>query len=217
MKKIVYAFFTFFIGMLSTKALFCEYSSFVKIQKQAMQVNITSNFKEMDEFVTYSITIYNLRPNQYIIDTSTGKQYDYGYDKNNPSEITISDIKKSGMYKFEVYSLDNDCNDEPLNTLYLQLPTYNKYYNDKLCKGIENYKLCQRWFGTTITYDQFRNQVSEYKASLRESSQEEEEQGLLDYFIELYINNYYIVLPILIIILLIPIYIIYQKKYKVDF
>ena len=217
MKKIVYAFFTFFIGILSTKALLCDYSSFAKIQKHAMQVNITSNFKEMDESVTYSITIYNLRQNQYIIDTSTEKKYNYGYDINNPSEITINDIEKSGMYKFEVYSLDNDCNNKPLNTLYIQLPTYNKYYKDKLCKGIENYKLCQRWFGTSITYDQFRNQVSEYKASLSESSQEEEEQGFLDYFIDLYINNYYIVLPILIVILLIPIYIIYRKKYKVDF
>lgn len=216
MKKIVYAFFAFFIGMISTKASLCEYSSFVKIQKHAMQVNITSSFEEKDESVTYSITVYNLRQNQYVVDTSTGKQYSYGYDKNNPSEVTINNIEKSGIYKFEVYSLDNDCNDNPLNTIYVTLPTYNKYYKDKLCKGIENYKLCQRWFGTSITYEQFRNQVSEYKASLNQNSSEEE-QSFFDYILELYIDNYYIILPILIFILLVPIYIIYQKKYKVDF
>ena len=176
------------------------------------------NLRLNDE-VLFTITIYNLRPNQYVIDIINNKRYDYGYNKDNESEIVIENITESGVYKFEVYSKDNTCNENALNTLYVTLPTYNKYYKDNLCKGIESYKLCQKWFGTSISYDRFKKEIENYKNTLNQEDdfEEEKEETFFDYLINLYINTYYIVLPLFIILLLIPIYSIYQKKYKVDF
>jgi len=218
-KKLIYTFIIFFIGVLNVDAIFCDYSELTRIRKQASQVNIMSEYKEVDDEVLFTITIYNLRPNQYVIDTITNKRYDYGYNKEKESEIVIDNIKKSGMYKFEVYSIENTCNEKALNTLYVTLPTYNKYYKDKLCKGIESYKLCQKWFGTEITYERFKEEINNYKNSIKpnEEIDEEKEETIFDYLINIYINTYYIILPLFIIILLMPIYSIYKKKYKVDF
>ena len=117
MKKLIYAFVIFFISVLNVDAIFCDYSELTRIRKQASQVNIMSEYKEVNDEVLFTITIYNLRPNQYVIDTITNKRYDYGYNKEKESEIVIDNIKKSGMYKFEVYSIENTCNEKALNTL----------------------------------------------------------------------------------------------------
>lgn len=218
MKKIILFVTLFFIGLQNTNALFCDYTELATIRKKASQVNITSDFEELEDSVTYTITIYNLQPSQYVVDTTTGKRYMYGNTgSEDSSEIVLTDIQKPGMYKFLVYSTENTCNDDALNTLFVNLPTYNKYYKDPLCEGIENYKLCQRWFGTSITYAQFQKDIADYKTYLNNRPKEEEEKTFWENLLSLYIESYYIFLPILILLLCVPIYIIYEKKYKVDF
>ena len=66
-------------------------------------------------------------------------------------------------YKFNIYGNTSSCKDEFVLTLYKTTPGYNSYSTDELCKGIEEFELCQKWRTAPITYDKFKELVLKYK------------------------------------------------------
>lgn len=194
MKKIL-IFFILLLFPLSTQAYYCDYDDYKEVQKKASNVNLMVDYEIENDKAVFTITLYNLKDEHYIIDPKTEKVYEY-----NGSDTLEIKVEKPGIYSFEVYSEDNYCDENYLNKLYAEIPTYNKYYKDALCKGVENYKYCQKWFSGNITYDEFKKAVNDYKESLKVTPQEEPEyKSIFDYLLEFYINYWFIILPTIIV------------------
>lgn len=211
MKKII-IFLVLFLIPLKISA-YCDYDSYNLALKKAGHVNIMTSYEIKENEALFTIKIYNLSSGQTIIDDTTGKQYTFANAVDGA--ITISNIKTPKTYKFNVYSEENTCNIDPLSTLYAEVPAYNKYYSDNVCKGIENYKLCQRWSTINMTYDEFKQNIQEYKNSLiKTDEQTDKYKSIFDYILEFYIQYYYYILPGIIILSVASILIIKKRENK---
>ena len=195
MKKIIFFIFLFLVPF-KISAYYCDYAYYNELQKKASNVNILKEYEVFGDTAVFKITIYNLSEGQYVVDEINGKTY--YYEGQDSIELAVVN---PGMYKFLVYSSDNYCDENSLNTLFAEIPTYNKFYKDELCIGIENYKYCQRWFSGTISYDDFKKAVNEYRESLKkpETGVSDEYKSIFTYLLEFYVAYWFVILPVIIV------------------
>lgn len=159
--------------------------------------------------VKFTITFSNMTKDLEIYDQDNQKIY-----STNKNEYTITKTHDNKTYRFDIYSKDRMCGRVSSYTTYAAIPAYNKYQNDVLCKGIESYKLCQKWVSVEYSYDVWKQKVQSYRDSLkveREPIGKKEHTSLLEKIVDIYSNTYYIFLPILAISCMIGIY-IYNKR-----
>ena len=78
------------------------------------------------------------------------------------SEIILDNYGAGKSIEYKIYSNLNYCRGQYISSLYVTLPSYNPYYKDELCKGLENYTLCRRWAKVDLTYDEFKKQMKDY-------------------------------------------------------
>ena len=176
----------------------CSNSEIVQYQEQAKNINITYDYTEYDNsYVLFNVKIANLTPGIYIRDVQN--QMDYRYTGN---DISLDNYKSGNSYKFKIYSDSENCPDRYITTKYLNLPFYNKYYKDPSCKGIENFRYCQKWIKNTISYNEFSSKISEYKSSLAVEDDvisNASNYDIFNFLLEIYIKYYYIILQTIII------------------
>lgn len=107
------------------------------------------------------------------------QQYDYRFyiigelqcneiDKNNTKCYYFN----PGTYRIDIIGKTKTCNDV-LKTISLKLIKYNKYSEDPLCKGIEEFVLCQPTYEKDIDYDTFVSRVNTYKKTKQNKIDEE--------------------------------------------
>ena len=200
---------SFFIFAPSSKALMCGNEVKVKYQEMAKNISVNYEYTESDSDVAFSIKFTNIPENFIIYDINN--EIDYNYQG---SELTIPNVNKNTSYKFGIYINDISCEYELLYTHYITIPAYNKYYKDAICEGIEDYKLCNKWLNVTISYDEWKNKIIEYKNSLNKEEEipEEKEKSWMEKIIEFYSNYYMFILPGIIIVSCSGIY-LYNKKH----
>lgn len=196
---------------------YCSEEDIVRISKLAN--NITTSTEYNEETNTFSLTFLNLT-NEFVI-----------YDENNNTysgdfELTINNIK-SGNHRYSIYDM-NGCFSDEILTKHINLPFYNKYYKMNECNNFPEYTYCSKWLNSEITYNTWKNKVDNYKISNNEPIIEKTEEEtptdkIREFFILLYVDNYYIFLPIIIITFSAIIYlkdrsdsIIYRKNKKED-
>lgn len=210
MKKI----FLLFILMLlipvtKVEGLYCTFNEIANLKKLAANVNYYYEYIEKDNNVSFNVTLVNLNKDFYFIDSTNNKEYTY--QKN---EIKISGYKSGQTIKYTFYPVNIFCQDEPLYTIRIVLPTYNKYYTDEICKGVENYSLCQKWSTHNLTYEQFVAKVKEYKEKTNNNEEEKEDatkSNLTNYIIDFLVNYYYIII-LVVLSLVFMIYIIKKRE-----
>lgn len=189
----------------------CDYSTIARMKSIVSNINISYDYKIVNNDAHFSITLNNLTEDIYFKDTNSGNVY--YYSNTNKGEIIIHDYSGvSGSYKF--YSNNNNCKGMSLGTKYYSFPSYNKYYNDPLCESIPNYSLCQKWVNVNYSRDEFENLVSEYlntEEGVKEKIMIEYSKSFLDKVIQFYIDYYWIILGSLILIGVIVIF-IYNRK-----
>lgn len=205
MKRIKYVFSfvaVFFLININIKALTyggCEYSTISRLKGLVSNINFTYDYYIEDNNAYFNLTIVNLVPDLYFIDSYTGKKYSY-YDSNN-GELVIPGIGiNQGTLKF--YSAREECYGVSLNSKYYKFPTYNKYFTDPLCIGNPSYSVCKKWAKINYSYSEFK-QVIEKQEEKQEEKNEiiiEYEKTLLDKIVEFYLKNYYLILPLIILI-----------------
>jgi len=178
----------------------CDYSTVSRMKSIVSNVNLSYDYKIMDNVAYFDVTLNNLTEDIYFYDTITEKKYYYS-DTNN-GEIIISGYKvSSGSYKF--YSAKSECLGVSLGTKYYNFPTYNKYYTDPLCEDIPNHSLCQKWGYVNYSQDRFEKIILEYKNSTPIEEEKdikvEYKKTFLEKIIDVYINYYYLFLGVLIL------------------
>lgn len=59
----------------------------------------------------------------------------------------------------------------------IELDNLNKYYNDPLCEGIEEFVLCQETYGREIDRETFEYRIKTYKESKQQKIEEEQKKN----------------------------------------
>jgi len=141
------------------------------------QEEIDAFKKVEDEYtVKYEFDTSSKRYTMYF-NTPEPEKYRFKIYSSKTLECTeISDITKkcikfpSGTYDIEIVGVTNTCNDV-LKLIALTLPKYNKLSEDELCKGIEEFVLCNPTYEKEIDYETFVSRVTTYKKTKEKESQ----------------------------------------------
>ena len=200
---------------LSSQALECDYTEKARLKSLASNINTSYVPIEVDNTVSFNVTISNIYPGLLVVDAKTGIQYTYDETRTNPGEITISNLQPDKTYRYEVYSTNEDCNDSSLNIYYVTLPAYNSFYKDPLCEGISDYKLCNKWYKTNVTYDEFVKEVTEYKKSLEKVEEvKKSDNNNVNPIIEFVMQYYYVFIILFVVAIG---YVIYVRRKRDSF
>lgn len=192
-----------------------------KLRYSTLATNITTSYDyvENNDSVTFSVTIHNVHKDLLVKDNSNNKTY--SSNNNDLNNFTITNLKDGTNYSFGIYTKSGDCSYRTFNTIYINLPKYNKYYKDPLCEGLKEFNLCQRWGENgNITYNTFKTKIEEYKKkdaiNNTDKVNDEEKTTLLEIIGDFW-AKYYLYITLGTIITLTPIIIIANKKNSYDF
>lgn len=212
-KKIIIILFMMFIlksNVLALKYGGCEYSDVSRMKQLVTNINVTYNYRIVNNIAYFDVTLSNITDEMYIVDNVTHNIY------HNPGtgEITIPNFTSKSV-TFSVYSNRSDCRSLFLGSKYAQFPTYNKYYTSKMCEGINEFTYCKKWVPKAYTEAEIKKAIEDYynKPKPEEEPIEYiEKKTLLDKLIEIYVKYYILILSTIIIIGLALIEIIRKKK-----
>lgn len=210
MKRVVFFFsLLLFVFPLQTKAILCSNEDKVRFQTFAKNITTSYTDTEQNGTISFQVTLSNIYEGLIIKDVKNNVTYPY-----RGNEIVISNLNANTSYRFDIYADDLFCDDELLYSHYVNTPAYNPYYQDDICRGMENHTICQKNTNMTLSYEEFRQRVESLRNKSEEpieEPQETYEKGIYDYILEFYLDYYYIVLPIFIVC---GTWIIYQYNKK---
>lgn len=210
-KKIILA---IFILLIFPKTITAECTNQQLTRYKALASNINSYYEYDENTNTFNATIYNISSDLYIVDKTNNKEY--WTTQKGLNDIYVYGLEPGRTVTLAVYPTSNECIDYRVYTTYLNIPNYNKYYNDPVCDNNNNV-LCSKWANTkTLSYDQFIEKVKkETKEEIKEEIEPEKVEkkyGIFDF-----LEDYYIYILLAIIITgSIAIYKL-DKKNKFDF
>ena len=203
----------FFMLFLPIKAkAICNYTELANLKKLASNVNISYDYEDISNSVKFNVTISNITKNVSVKDVTNNRTF--STINTTDGEVVISDFRDGQTYKMEVYSNSiSSCYGELLNTVYVNLPSYNPYYGNKICNGIEDYSLCQKWIKHSMTWNEYEKAINEYKESLSIKKQEELiHRTFIEKIIDFVYNNYIYVSSCIVILIIVIIIIRYITR-----
>lgn len=182
---------------------------------KALAGHINSYYEFNQETKKFNIKIYNINNELTILNTNNNTKITP--NSSNLEQINISDLNPGNITKITVYPTNSDCSDYRVRTIYINLPYYNNYYNDPVCKNNNN-KLCFKWVNTSIyTHEQFVDKVKIIKEEQPQQEDNEKEKIKNKYGFFDFLADYYIIILLLIIVSgSYGIYVL-DKKSKFDF
>ncbi len=161
MRKIIIVFILLLlVPITKVEGARCSYSEMARLKKIAANVNISYDYTVRNSSAIFTINLINLNEEMFFIDQSNYRQYDY-----TTNELNLSNYQGGQTIRYVFYATNPDCQEQPLYTIRVVLPTYNQYYGDEVCIGAEDYSLCQKWSSHNLNYDDFVEKVTEYKNS----------------------------------------------------
>ena len=195
----------------------CEYSKVSRLKSIVSNINLSYDYYIYNDKAYFKVTINNLVPGIYFVDSKSEKKYNYS--NSIDGEIIISGyVGEGGIYKF--YSDLSECKGVKLGSKYYSFPYYNSYYKSDICLKNSTYSLCQKWTKVSISYDELEKKINEYnERKLKNENSEENiilyKKTLLDYIVEFYVKYYYIIL-IAIILVCVTAMVINKRKNRFD-
>lgn len=195
MKKILFIFICLFSFPVISLAA-CDTTILNNYRKLATNVNITYEITGTDK-PTFTITMTNLHQNMILYDGT--KVYNSNYF---PNGIFTFKTTTSGRYDYTIYV--KSCGE--VGKKNVTLPTYNAYYKDELCKGLENYSICQRWSGYSATRAKFESDIKKIKNQQtkvveEEKEEEKEEQRWFEKFTGIFVKYWWAIIIIMLLIM----------------
>lgn len=177
---------------------------------KSLAANINNYYDYTND--SFSVTFYNVSSELKIVNKSDGREYFTG---SNLGDVVVNGLTPGSAVNFAIYPINGECNNYRVFTFYLNLPYFNKYYNDPVCVNNGN-SLCSKWVNTSMyNYDQFVNVVKNNK--VEEIVNPEPEQEVHKYGFFDFLGDYYIFILLFIIASgSIGIYFL-DKKSKFDF
>jgi hypothetical protein len=150
----------------------------------------------------FLISINNLSEDYYIVSIADGFYITYDKSREVPNVQNIRSYVGGSNLVFDFYASENsNCPNVKLKSSYVKLPKYNIYSENKLCNGIEDFYLCNKWYsGNIIDEKSFISDTNEYIKSLDKiKTPTKDKQTIIDYIIDNVTTNYMMILIIIII------------------
>lgn len=188
---------------------YCSFKTKDQLLKQANNIKSAYVFDESSK--TFQIIINNI-PNDFAIkDISQDVEHLY-----SNQEIRLNGYQPGKSYRFNIYTTKDECYRDTLRYIYITLPTYNVNSTSSLCKGLEEYDICQKW-GTYIrSQTEFTKEVKKIRSKMEKETKQEENkeeyQGLLGNLTQVFIKYYYIIVPVIILVGILIIYRLNKKE-----
>lgn len=153
-----------FIAFTSKTYAECTNEEVNAFKKISNEYKVT--YEMNTESKLYNLTFYDPAPDKYTFVINGATDGDFSiHDNNNYQYLGLS----PGEYTVTIEGVTNTCKDV-LKTINLILPKYNKYTEDPLCKGIEEFVLCQSTYDKDIDYETFKQRVEVYKKTKTENN-----------------------------------------------
>lgn len=215
MKKLLIFICCLFAFPMMSHAVKCTDEHSNEIRGLVSNVDIFYTIDTSKENPVFSIMINNLTDDMVVFDTVTNKGYK-NFDVLG-SQLKI-DTTVTGNYNFDIYSFA--CK-EKISSKSVNLPKYNIYYKDELCKGLENYPLCQKWSGYSSTRETFEKDIKKIKDDLAKLQKEEEKEEVVkkkwhEVVVDIFLS-YWWLLGIVLVLLLVLYYYIRERKKKNEY
>lgn len=183
----------------------------------AKEIQTTLDYEEVDGDILFTINFHNVYKDLYLVDfDSATSLMIYPNDSSDvTSLVTVSNAKANTTYTFSVLNDDTSCDTRIITRIKVTTPSYNKYYTDSLCEGIQAYSLCQKWSSIgNLSYSEFQKNVQNYRNQL-ESNQSNsiipDTDNLLN-FRNFIANNYIYIIAVISIITFIVIMLIKKRR-----
>ena len=208
-KKILFLVMMFsFFNVVSADE--CSVEKINQYKELAKNITVDTEFDDrytyLQEYETNHITINGLSEGFYLQSKNLEHLYEYEdvIDGIITSDIT-SEVKK-------LYVYNENCPNQILKEIKLELKKYNAYADYEECEGIsgEELDVCGEFYSKNITETEFQRRVKEYKDSLKKEPLEKIEKDNKNY---IYIG---IVVGIVVLIALVVTIIIKRKKNRLD-
>ena len=178
----------------------CTNAQIVRLNQLAKNITTSYQYYTVNGGVEFRITLTNLTKDLLVYDKVQREEY-----TNKNGELTISGYKPGTMVRYLVLAKDEKCTDQNLMNIYVNLPSYNPYYGDLLCKQLADYKFCQKWIAMPFSYEEFKKNVqaeidSRNKKEATKNAKITESYSIFEILFKFYLEYYYILLPLIIII-----------------
>lgn len=183
------------------------------VRYKSLAQNIDTYYQFDENMQKFNITIYNIS-NEFNV---TYQDNNITPPSNQLTEIYLNNINPGTNIKLSISPSNYDCSIYDVRTLYVNIPHYNLYYKDPICNNNNN-KLCSKWANTTMyNYEQFIDKVSQTKKVEQKPEVPKKEEKTTSYGFFDFLEDYYII--ILLNIIVFGSYAIYKldKKSKFDF
>lgn len=207
MKKFIWTILVLMTCIPKVNAL-CDYK--LRANEKELASNVAFDYEYIEgQEVTFNVTVSNLFGG-LILQDPNGKTY------QNQEEIVIKGFKEGTTLLFTLLSPTDECSTNILYTKYITLPSYNPFYNDPVCEGID-FSLCNKWVKVTYSHSKFVEEVNKYKhqEGLDEKKEEESKESFFSMLIRIFTKYYYytIGIAVLIIVLIVLRIIRYRTKF----
>ena len=151
--------FSLFIYFLLTKNVFaaCDYESQVKLQQEA--ANIKLSYEESGSYL--NLIFENVPNTLYLSTEAEGKAVIKIYGNGSKQTYLWTKTDEPINMRFDVYASSlSQCPDNLVSTLFLNLPTYNKFSTREECNN-SNLYVCNTFTSSIITQSDFDNAFNE--------------------------------------------------------
>lgn len=182
MKNIRVLIFYIFIFVFSFDSVYAA----CNLEEEKLYKSNSSGFKLTYDYdkstYLYSVYLYNPLPNSFIYDV---RNFDDKIFCNMVDEFTIRcDNFNAGKVSVNILGHDNCI----MDSIDVKL-TFNAYYVDPICNGIEDFVLCSPTYDKEISYDEFVSRVNTYKENLSvnkdlevETDKEEKDNKIIEIY-----------------------------------
>ena len=204
----------FFINNVNAE---CSYQERKELLDKAKNLEIFFEPNVNDKYFTFNL--YNLDNDLYVIisnDKSDDIKEVYSYDmEDNRYSFIDYNVDDLIVYTVKIYSNKSGCYSNNVTSKRVVKKIINKFYDDDICKGIEDYFYCKPLLNSkfSISDNKVISNIIEYreKSSIKETEDVNKKFGMDD-LIELIKKYWYILGGILIIAVIIFIIVKINKK-----
>lgn len=214
MKTIKYLIYTIMLLLLCISNTYaaCTEEEIKEFKKIEDQYTVKYEFDKTSK--TYTIYFNTYQPDKYRFQIYSEKKIECTKLDENISKCINFPPEE---YDVEIYGVTSTCKDV-LKTITLDLPQYNKYSDDPLCEGIEEFVLCNPTYKKEIDYETFVSRVETYKKTkekqekLENNDNQNENNNFLDKILDYVKNNLVQIIIIVVFVILLIITTIITAK-----
>lgn len=168
-----YLILTFILSLLCVDKAYAYCTQQVKDEFKKIENEYKVTTEYISENKTYTMKIKMSKNHKFAIGF-LGLNADkcQGVDETT---LECLNLTPGDSFFIQIYTSTEGCN-EVLKEEFIELKEPNKYHGDPLCKGNEEFALCQEFYDKEIDREEFEDRVEIYEEQKQEKLEEEQKQ-----------------------------------------